>query len=279
MHLSQIKILSGLIFSSILISCKTEEPIAEKNNYIAKVGNSFLTKESILNMEESKKYSGKFVDEIINDWIERELLFLIANDEGITKENAYTELVQQSKKELAASLYLEKYFENYLISVTESEIQNYFSLNQKEFRLKNDAYFLNIARFVDFQTAEKFREEVINTSWLHALTKFSNMNNLLSYEKDYFIYRHQINPIKLIRSIDILNEGEISLSVQSNEGNYVVVQLISKINSGEIPTYDLVREDVRNRYFAKKKKELYKKLISELAEKYEIVINKDKIND
>jgi len=39
----------------------------------------------------------------------------------------------------------------------------------------------------------------------------------------------------------------------------------------------LVKNDVENRYYAQKKKELYKKLISELSEKYEIVINKEKV--
>lgn len=278
MLLSRINILPWFLLS-LLISCKSDEPVSKKTEFVAKVGNSFLTKESISNFESSEKFAGKFRQEIVNDWIEKELLYQIAKDEGITKEKLFRELIEQSKKELAASLYLEKYFENNLKPVTETEVQSYFSLNQEQFRFKDDAYLLNIARFSDFETAEKFREEIINTSWIRAVTRFSNNNQLLSYNKEFFLYKHQVNPIKLLRSIEVLNENEFSISVQSDEGNFIVVQLIAKIKKGEIPDFALVKDDVQKRYYAQKKKELYRNLISELAEKYEIIINKEKIDD
>jgi len=211
MHLSQIKILFILILSSFLLSCGNDEVKPKKKDYVVKIGNSFLTKESVSNYAGSKKYSGKYVDEVINDWIEKELLFSVAKEEGITKEGDYKSLIEQSKKELASALYLEKYFENNLKPVTESEVQGYFGLNQEQFRLKDNAYFLNVVRFDNMNDAEEFREEVINSSWIRAVTKFSNKNKILNYDKDFFIYEHQLSPLKLLRSIEALKDEEFSL--------------------------------------------------------------------
>lgn len=277
MHLSQIKFFILTVISIAVISCKEKPKQIDKDNIIAKVNKSVLTKEALINFTSSKRYSHKFQQEIINEWIEKELLYCEANDEGITRTNEFLELLNKSKKELASTFYLQKYFDNNLKQVTESEIQSYFIQNKEDYRLKDDAYIINKIKFDSFEKAEEFRNEAVSSSWIRAVNMFADKAVERSFQKNLFLFRHEIYPIKLLKSLEQLNKEEISNVVETGENEFSIVQLVDKLERESIPDFTVVKNDVSKRYYAKLKKDLYRKLLDKLTEKYEVEIIEENI--
>jgi len=257
--------------------CSNENEPQKKKEFAAKVNNSVLTKEALESITEKQQYSKKFAAEIVNEWIEKELLYNEAKDEGIANSDEYKQLIDQSKKELAAALYLQKYFENNLKTVTESEMQNYFIQNMKDYKLKDDAFYLNLIKFRNLESAESFRDMAVGSSWIHAVNQYSEESSVAEFEREKFLYKYQIQPLKFLKAIEGLNTGEISIVVQTAENEFTVAQIYAKLNKDSVPDFDLVKKDVEKRYYAKTKKDLYKKLISDLAEKYEVELNEENI--
>ncbi|PJA95811.1 MAG: hypothetical protein CO129_09595 [Ignavibacteriales bacterium CG_4_9_14_3_um_filter_34_10] len=277
MHISQIKYFIPAVFILIFEMCSNENEQQKKRNFVAKVNNTVLTKEALKSIAEKHQFSKKFGDEIISEWVEKELLYNEAKDEGVTYSDEYKQMINQSKKELATALYLQKYFENNLKAVTESEIQNYFIQNMKDYRLKDEAFYLNLIKFKNINAAEAFRDIAVGSSWIQAVNQYSNDPSKIDFIRDEFLYKYQVQPLKFLRAIEGLKSDEISIVIQTAEDEFMVAQIAAKFGKDSIPDFEFVKSDVEKRYYAKTKKDLYKKLINELSEKYKVEINGENI--
>lgn len=274
---SQIRVIILIAVTSILFSCEEKPKTIINDNVVAKVNNSILTKEAFNNFTSSEKYSHKFGREIINEWIEKELLFNKANEEGITNTAEYIELLNKSKRELASAIYLQKYFDNNLKQVTESEILSYFIQNKEDFRLKDDAVIVNQIKFNSLEIAKEFRDKAVSSSWIRAVNLYFNKAIQGTLKKNVLLFRYQINPLRLLKSLEQLNVEEITNVVETSKNEFTVFQLIEKLKVGTVPDFSICKADVSKRYYAKLKKDLYKKLIDQLSKEYEVEINEENI--
>ncbi|MEJ2617590.1 MAG: hypothetical protein P8Z35_21730, partial [Ignavibacteriaceae bacterium] len=59
----------------------------------------------------------------------------------------------------------------------------------------------------------------------------------------------------------------------TDEGKYTVFQLIQKFDKGEIPPFDLIKNEVKNIYLMQKKELTVKNYIKELYSKNDIEVN------
>ena len=73
----------------------------EKKDYVARVNNEFLTREELNNKLKTPGNENFYKNEIIRNWINKELLYQKALKEGIADDSTYISLIEDSKKELA----------------------------------------------------------------------------------------------------------------------------------------------------------------------------------
>ncbi len=106
-HLNKI-VIDVIVFSALLLilGCTEEQ---RKDEYIARVNDSYLTREEFASLVDTSKLNGNDKDQIIKDWIYTELLFQEAKKEGITKQENYNRISKNSSRQLAAALFLNEF--------------------------------------------------------------------------------------------------------------------------------------------------------------------------
>jgi hypothetical protein len=265
--------LSKLIIAAILIlplsGCDHKE---EEKEYIAKVNDSYLTEDDLTAISEGYGGQTSFKEEMIRNWVHRELLYQQALREGVTDNEEYQRIIKISSKELAAALMLEKMYAERMPNYKTDDLRQYYDQNPELFRVNQTAYILNIAEFNDENKAVMFRSAAVETEWNKALNFFMNDPTLQKEDNNRILYAFDLQPQKLNRIINELYPGEVSLIINSETEKYLVVKLINRLEPGTIPPFDIIKENVENRFIAMKKSEVLESYFNDLyrANKIEV---------
>jgi hypothetical protein len=267
-NLNEILFLSSVI---IFFSC-SEEP--KKEDFIARVNDSYLTREEFASLVDTSKLSKSEKDQVINNWIHRELLFQKARKEGIVDEKLYKDVLNRSRKELAAALLINDYLKSEEINISEDELLKYFQKNKSYFSLRVDSYLINKIIFSSEDAAIKFRTLAVESDWQKAVNVFGSDSSLVEIQNSELIEENNLYPKQLARIAKDLYPLEISLVIIDNAGYYSVVQMLAKYLNQTTPPFEVIKDRVEERLTAEKNKKLADDFIKELYSKNEIEIKK-----
>ncbi len=271
--------LSSLLSISLLfllsnLSCK-EEQLDE--SYVARVGDARLTEDELNYYIDSSRFSNKHREEIIREWIDREILSQEAVNTGLNEDPLYKHISSLNEKELLSALLIQKEIKSEAFTFSDQELQHYFDENIEEFKLHFPAVMINRADFSDKQTAINFRSQLISDGWNVSIENFQTNNFYLNGELEKFIYKYQINSARLFRVISELMPGEYSIVVESEPNLFSIVQLIKSFDENETPSFEFVKNLVKERYAILKKKQFYSNYKKELYNKYNVeIVRNDK---
>jgi hypothetical protein len=255
--------------AALFTGCGKETP---RRDFVAKVNNTYLSKEDLQTIIDSVPGSNQFRSEIIRNWVNRECLYQQAVKEGILKSSEYQKIIEDSKKELASALILKKFYEDKETSIDDNSLKTYFESHNDLFRLNNEAYVLNRINFTNEDRAIQFRTTVVESNWNKASNVFKKDASKISLNglSDEF----EIHPVELLRIVKELDPKEISIVVNTGDNNYAVVQLIEKYQKGTIPPLEIIRDKVSRMYISNKKEIQFKEYLEELYSQNDIEIKK-----
>lgn len=271
-HLSRLnKISFMLIAASILTGCGKEQP---KTEYVARVNDAYLTKKELASLIDTTMVNTLHKSEVIRNWVNREILFQKAKNEGILQQDDYKGLINNSGKELAGVLLLESYISSVTINFEQRDLINYFEENSNDFKIADMSYLLNIIHFSNEDRAVEFRSLVLDSDWQKAMNIFYGESAIISNENKVLLKEQDVSSIKVLRVVKRLHPLEISIVISETEGYYTVVQVLEKYLIGSLPSYNVIKQDVEKRYLAERRKELLENYIKDLYSQNEIeVIN------
>jgi hypothetical protein len=246
MHSSLIKKIEVIILPLlILVACNENK---KPETYIAKVNNSYLTESRLAELIDSQFVSEKSRSVIIKNWIRQEILFQQAIKEGLTETNEFKETLNNTRKQLAAALVLEKFAASTQQQFTEEELKNFFEENESSFKLPFNAYYLNRIDFSNRDAAVAFRTKLIMNGWAGAIYESEPDTNIISKEDSILVSEQDIQPVRLLRILEGLYPLEISIVIPDERGYYSVVQLLDKYTEGSLPAFEAVKDEVERRY-------------------------------
>jgi hypothetical protein len=271
-HLSQNLTKIFLISSAIVFFSCTKE--AKKEEFLARVNNSYLTREEFASMVDTAKLNAADKEQIIKDWIYRELLFQKAKSEKILDKKMFKDVIETSSKELAAAMLINDYISSEEINLSDEDVQNYYDKNKNYFRLKEDSFLLNKITFKQENTAINFRSLAVESDWSKAVNFFNNDTSLISIKNSELVSENNFYPVQLMKIAKDLFPQEISLVINENGGYYSVIQMIGKYQQGTIPELQVIKPLVEERLTAEKKKALINDYLKELYSQNEIEIKK-----
>ncbi len=254
-----------------LFGCEREE---KKIDYAAKVNDVYLTQDELSNFLSDPKYSQIEKTEFVNEWVEKEVLFQEAIEEGITDSEEYKRIVRISQRELAVAFYLKKFTGENFINPTEKEYRNYYEKVKNDFKCAKEIFILDICEFDDRLSALNFRSELLYASWDTTVSKYLTEKEIKKYSSAEMKTLEEIYDTHIKRAVSGLEEKEISIVVKSEQNHFVVVQVRNKFSIGEILPYEYVKEDVRQRVTIFNKRKLIKEKIEELYNQYELEIKR-----
>ena len=257
----------------VLIGC--EKKVEQK--YVARVNDSYLTEENLSFLTDPGKegYTGKNSEELIRQWIDTEILYQEALKNNKILGAEFNNVIERSTKELAGVLLLKDAVANEKARINEDEIEDFFNSNKTEFVIAHDAAVVNMVKFNDEELAIQFRTELVNKGWNNTSEEYARSSSLLEKQENKLIYKYQIQPLKLMRVIDELLPGEISIIIETEPDVYTIVQLIDFINKGSVPDFEYIKNLVRQRYTIMRNKQFVQNYIQQLRTKYDIEIRRN----
>lgn len=258
-----------LIF--LFVSCSKEE---KQSKEIVRVKNVALTEDELNKALGEYSNKAKFREQYINEWIEREVLYQEAVEEGITNDKEYNSILERSKRELAAAMLINKILSENSFTPTVEELHKYYEMYKEDFRLFDESYRLNVIHFNNFDEAVRFRSILIESDWNKALNAFRGSSFITDIESNQLYYGYQIQPPSIIRIVSNLLPNEVSIVVETEPMKFTIVQLIEKFNKGDIPPFEAVQEKVKERYKILKNKEFIRQYIDQLIADYDIEIKR-----
>ena len=272
MHLSRKQIIEGIIFPLFLFySCSESN---KPNAYVARVNDSYLTEEELSEMIDSNYVSDKSRNSVIKNWVKQEVLYQQAVKQGITEQKDFKDIIDRTRRELAAATVLENFTGNSEPVYSGEDLKYYYDENKSSFRLPFNSYFINRISFTNENTAVQFRTDVISGNWNDAAKRFAQDTSLVEVSNDALLPEHDIYPQKLLRVLEGLYPLEISIVISDDRGYYTVVQLIDKYIAQSIPPFKAVKKEVTKRYISALTELALEDYIIDLYNQNEIEIKK-----
>lgn len=276
MMMNLVKLLSNpgkfsFILTTVIIIYSCGEK-SRQTKFIARVNDSYLTAEELDSLVDTKSITTFHRNEVIRNWINREILFQEAVKDGILDDEKYNALIEESKKDLAGSILLNKYNSGKTINVEQIELLNYYKNHKNEFRLTQNSFLLNIIHFNNEERAVEFRSLLLDSDWKKSLNVFYNDSTIIGSENKVFLQEPDIYSDKVLRIVKRLLPLEISIVISEMEGYYSVVQVLGKYPKGSIPEFQVVKKSVEKRYIAEKRKEMLESYIKNLYSDYDIEV-------
>jgi hypothetical protein len=271
-HLVKKTKISLLFIVAILFFGCVEEK--KEEDYVARVNDSYLSSKELNELIDTTYSSTFYKSEVIRNWINRELMFQKAVEEGILEKEKYKSLIKNSERELAAALLLDQYVSGEKISFEPVELSSYFEENRDEFKLAKNAYLLNIIHFNNEDRAVEFRSGFLTNGWDSTLINFEGDSTIIDVWNKVLLKEQDIFPPTVLRVVKRIHPPEISIVISEGSGYYSIVQLLGKYMKDSLPPFNVIKDEIEVRYLAEKRNKLIEDYIEKLYSTNEIeVIN------
>ncbi len=268
--LNQINEAFVITFAAISLMSCNKEPT--QKHFVARVNDSYLTNTELASMIDTSKANNFYRNEVIRNWINKEILYQTALKEGILKEDKFKSVIEDSKKELAASFLIKKLYDEEKVSYSLDDLENFYNQHQDEFVRFYNSYLINVISFSDEDKAVQFRSLVLESNWDNALNVFKGDSSVKKVRTNQLLYDYEIHPVTLLRMITDLNPNEVSIVLNDENKNYTVVQEVQQFNKGTVPPFNDVKKEVEDSFVAEKKDSLVKNYIKELYSNNDIEV-------
>lgn len=258
-----------LVILVTLTACTSKQPTKEV--YVAEVGNTKLTQKEIEKHLGSNVRITKYKEEFVHDWVEKEILSQISEEKKLLNYENFDAIIKSSRKELSASIAIQDYLRLNPIKFTDEELKDYFNINVEDYNYSDDTYILNYVSFKNEESAILFRDDAITNGWESAI-KNSNSDEILEGEQNKTFKLSEIQSKPIIRVLKKLYNSEISLVIETELNNFVVVQQIEKISKDSLPQFKYVKNNVKKSFIMLKQRELIRNYLDSLLTQKNIKI-------
>jgi len=255
----------------ILFGCEKEKVPDE---YVARVSDVYLTESMIAEYLNSERYNNIFREELIRQWIEKELLYQQAVDEGITEDKEFLFIINDSKKELAGNLLYEKHLNEFNVGLDSAEIVQYYNSNLEQFKLVEDAFIINCIIFSEKIIASKFKSDIVKNKWANILGNYTQSELVIEDCFNKLYYKTQLKSKSYYDKINRMNVGTVVTFVDSEPEEFVIIQLVDKYSVNTILKIEYLFDEIRERMIAIKQKGIYNNLINKLYSDYNVEIKR-----
>jgi len=262
---------SGFIFLLLFsFSCNQSRELPA--DLVAQVNDSYLLKEKLNygvpgDLSPETQLSMKKM--LIKQWVENEIVYQTALNEGLQFTDQELSLIDDYKKSVMIQQFLNtKLNKNYRIS--QKEIEDHYNENIREFIRKEDEVHI-IHLFIENRDNAIFNEinesrdlnEIIKKYYFDTRSTYESPNGDLGYVELSSL------PDFLQNALRTLKTGAISKAISSPQG-FHFVQLLDMQKKGSQIDIEIVRDEIIRRLKWQKREQEYDRIMNELKEKFQV---------
>jgi len=259
-----------LIYLIIHSGC-SEEKLPE--DYLAVVNDKMLTKRTVSYLVDSLYLNNENLEQVIQNWIEMELLTQAALSEGLEAKDEFAIRNDFNSRKLLASEYLKEKLKEVNTVVSKEDLESYFQKHKNEFILNYDIYKVNQVITTNLSKAIDLRNTTLSQIDFSKSVKLTFKPEEIIDER-YAVYLKEFDdmPYELANMIQTLSPGEITYPIDLGNGEYLITQLLTKYNKGDEPSIEFVKELIEERIIFERQKNFYQELITKLAQEADIKV-------
>lgn len=261
----------SLLCLILFIGC---EPRESKKEYLARVGDSYLTRESVEALTDSGMLSSDArLREYVHRWANTELLYQEARRQGMENSETFQQQLSDARKQYAIEALLQRELYSDTAGILEDSIRSYLENNKPDFFLRQTVVKVNMVVLASREKANSFRTQARRFSWQQAFQAMhedtASRPMIMTVVEHRYYSQQTLFPPDLWRVALNLYPGEMSFPVRTQDG-YVVIQLLAILRPGMAPELDMVRDEIRQRLLIERRRQQYADLLTRLRSKYEI---------
>jgi peptidyl-prolyl cis-trans isomerase C len=253
----------------IIVSCEEQ-----KKDVLASVDGSAFTKdefEKILPPSEYMKLSDENLKQLIESWVEQEILYLEAKKRGIEAEDSVSFVLEQYRKRFVATELVRREFGG--TSISEVEVREYFDKHKDEF-----LYGVKLGRIVlaNYEIAKRTLDEIragadfFKLARERSLTRFENPEDPQIVTT--YLPRGQIADFGTEEIIFNMERGEVSEVIPSL-GAFWIIKLIDKKKLYAKADYEGHKDAIRDYLYAKRYQQFLFNYVDSLKAEYKVTID------
>jgi len=245
---------SFMIIFGILAGCTSEK--VENSDIVAKVNQAFITNsflDEASSQQTSEEVRAALKRRIMEKWIEDEILYQSAIQEGLTLSEYEQEQITAYRKRILIEKYLEKHL-NRSYRVTDQEIEDYYNQHEQEYIWSED--YAHLIHLVLDNDDRAIRLEIGNSKDLLEVIQKNFFDQKSTHERpigDLGYVRLSILPERLASRIKSMRTGTIQGPIRTEYG-YHYVQLMDHQKAGRVKTLDIVKDEIIERIKLQKRK-------------------------
>ena len=246
-----------------------------RTQIVARVGNAELT------LEEAKHHidtaRGGIDTQLrgyVSYWVNTELVYQEAKQLGIDRSEKFEDQLADARRRLAGQLLLDRTVYNDSETANDEALLAYYSAHTSEFFIHDDLMKLNLAAFSSRERAGAFAARIAQgLQWSEAIADLQKdsiaPSGLQSSTIGEYFTAHTLVPQELWKVAQALDRNEVSFPVKVPSG-FMIVQLLGSFTRGAPATFELSRDEVRQRFLVEHRRQRYEHLLANLRKKYSV---------
>ena len=258
----------ALLFSFILSWCSKD-----KDQYIARVGPAYLTREKLSQMlpDEglSNKLSKNYINSVVSAWVTREILFQKAKQYHFEREENIKAKVADFYRDLTIDAFTRYYLQTN-VTISESEIRDYYLKNKNSFIRDRDEAKITHVLVQDFNDAMAVK---------------TALQNRKKGELDALIKKYNFES-KIIRRGESLGEIDqnvfeaglrVLIGPIASSYGYHIIEVLERYQAGSLRSIDMVRDEIMQTLTQVKIQKNYNQLVDSLVNNADFEIRDENI--
>jgi len=269
-----------IVYTVILTLLACEKSDEKPKEILVSVGNGYLTLERIqsdIPFSIKKRVTQENVNNYIQQWIETELVYQEALNQGMDEDPELLIAIDKAKKNFLVNKYLSTYLEENSVEL-ETEALEYYEENKDSYVFSDDMIKANHLLVDNYQDAINARNRIeagedFEKVAMEVSLDYSEKKRI---QLDYFS-REEIIPEVGAQAFS-LSIGSVSSPIKSDFG-YHIIQVLDRKRKGSVIAFEAVKDQIISRLQLMKKNERYRDLIIELRNKINIKKNEELLQD
>jgi peptidyl-prolyl cis-trans isomerase C len=267
----------ALLFAILCPGISMASKGGDGKRVVAVVGSESLTLEELNRMWEelpTQMKGSMRKEDLVNRWIDIQLLWLEAKRKGIEKDKAFKRRLEEARRQIAAEELIRKEIVEKVV-VSEDEIRKYYEDNRSSFVEPERIRVRHIMTSTEEKAKEALEKLKAGGDFGQIARQYSEDPGSRDMGGDLgFIQRGEL--IKEFEDVAFkLGVGELSPVVRTQFG-YHIIKVEEKVEQHQ-KGLEEVREEIRSRLLLEKQKEAFDEMMKSLREKTKVKVEKDLI--
>ena len=262
--------------ASLLPGCRQPKDKIDRQ-IVARVGDRELSLAEVKGIIDTTQ--GPFETQLrsyVTHWINTELIYQEATRQGTETSGPFKRELQDVTRQLVNQFFLEHELYADSGNVDEPAMQAYFTAHAQEFPIREKMIRLNIIVISTRERASAFAAKVSRgTSWKVAADNLLQdslaASSIRSISPGQYYTSHTLFPQEFWKVAQALNPGDVSFPVKTPLG-YAVIEFLGSVRQGQPATYELARDEVRQRLLMEQRRRQYNELLGTLRKRYAVQV-------